>query len=70
MKPLPCPFCGDINGEVQQTSTFRWRAWVCGCGVVGPDVRIQTLGEGTKEQWEEAAALEAVKAWNTRVPLN
>lgn len=66
MTPLPCPFCGETSGVVAQTGTFRWRAWVCGCGVVGPEIRIQTLGEGTQAEWEAAATLRAIEAWNER----
>jgi hypothetical protein len=64
----PCPWCGSREGEVLQPpgSTFRWRAWVCGCGVVGPEIRIQTLGEGTREEWEAAARKEALRAWDER----
>lgn len=66
MEPKPCPFCGATDGSVQQTSTFRWRAYICSCGVVGPEVRIQTVGEGTQEDWEAAARDQAIEAWNER----
>lgn len=66
---IPCPFCGSTNVAVEETSTFRWRAPVCQvCGTVGPEVRIQTMGDGTKEEWEEAARIAAIKAWNDRAP--
>jgi hypothetical protein len=66
MKADPCPFCGGTGGSVQEGSTFRWRAYMCDCGVVGPEVRIQTMGEGTREQWEIAGREAAIKEWNTR----
>lgn len=69
MTPLPCPFCGETSGAVAQTSTFRWRAWICGCGVVGPEIRIQTMGDGTPEEWEAAASIHAIEAWNTRITV-
>lgn len=65
-EPLPCPFCGETSGEVVETSTFRWRAWTCSCGVVGPEIRKQTMGEGTQEEWEAKAREDAIKEWNTR----
>lgn len=67
MIPLPCPFCGDTSVHVCEGSTFRWRVAVCGgCGAIGPEVRIQTLGDGTREEWEQAAHASAIAAWNDR----
>ena len=51
--------------------TFRWRRMACGgCGALGPDVRIQTAGNGTSEQWEAAALEEATAEWNRRAPVD
>jgi len=67
MTPLPCPWCGETSGDVVQTSTFRWRAYTCGCcGVVGPEIRVQTMGNGSPDDWEAAGRRDAIKAWNTR----
>jgi Lar family restriction alleviation protein len=67
---IPCPFCGSTNISVVETSTFRWRAPECQeCGAVGPEVRIQTMGDGTKEEWEEAASIAAIQVWNDRAMI-
>lgn len=66
--PLPCPFCGHVGVDIVETSTFRWRAAQCrACGVIGPEVRIKTVGDGTKEEWEARAAERAIEEWNRRV---
>ena len=63
----PCPFCGEININIVEGDTFRWRRVECRtCGVLGPEVRIQTLGAGTRDEWEQAGEVEAIKEWNTR----
>lgn len=62
----PCPWCGGVDGEVLETSTFRWRAYICSCGVVGPEIRIQTMGEGTPAQREADARVNAIAEWNRR----
>jgi hypothetical protein len=66
----PCPFCGQhIALEVQEGSTFRWRKRVCkACGAEGPEVRCQTLGEGTPAEWRVAAIARAIEEWNVRAP--
>ena len=65
--PLPCPFCGCKDIAVVEGSTFRWRLAQCnGCGAQGPDVRIQTSGSGTKEEWEQSALDGALTEWNRR----
>jgi Lar family restriction alleviation protein len=65
--PLPCPFCGGGNIAVEEGSTFRWRKPVCtGCGAEGPEVRAQTMGYGTKKEWEAQAYADAIEVWNTR----
>ncbi len=58
---MPCPFCGDtktLRFEVDQNQGTIWGRVVCGCGVLGPDVRTQYKETG----WEP----EAAKEWNTR----
>ena len=63
----PCPFCGGHSVAVVEGDTFRWRLAQCqDCGAQAPDVRIQTMGEGTREQWEAAAHRAALDAWNMR----
>lgn len=67
MTPLHCPFCGHTDVQVVEGSTFRWRVAACeNCGARAGEVRIQTLGEGTLEQWEIAARESALVEWNTR----
>ena len=66
-EPKPCPFCGHVGVDIVETSTFRWRAAECrACGVIGPEVRIKTIGDGTKEEWEADAAEKAIEEWNKR----
>ncbi len=67
MTPLPCPFCGSQHVAVIEGDTFRWRLARCGnCGAQAGDVRIQTMGEGTKEAWERQAEQHAIAEWNRR----
>lgn len=67
LKPLPCPFCGETKVIVRETSTFRWVAAICeNCGAQAGETRKQTLGEGTKEEWDKNAEADAIKEWNTR----
>jgi formate dehydrogenase maturation protein FdhE len=62
-----CPFCGSDAIDVKEASSFRWRAAYCGaCGAMGPEVRVQTLGEGHKETWEFEGRLAALREWNKR----
>jgi hypothetical protein len=64
---LPCPFCGAVGLEFGQGSTFRWITAECaGCGATTGETRIQTFGEGTREEWLTDARQDAIKAWNTR----
>jgi len=64
---MPCPFCGSHDVAVKEGETYRWRLMVCNCcGAAGPDVRIQTAGSGTHEEWERRAAVGAVAEWNKR----
>lgn len=64
---LPCPFCGGKSVSVEEGSTFRWVYASCDdCGAQCGEVRKQTMGEGTQEQWNAAAEVSAINAWNTR----
>jgi len=68
--PLPCPFCGHVGLDFCEGSTFRWLSYSCGgCGT-GNETRIQTLGEGTNEEWLDQAKRDAVEHWNTRVAID
>lgn len=65
---LPCPFCGH-QGTLQfsEGSTFRWIVGSCsGCGATRGETRVQTLGDGTQEEWMAAAKVGAIKSWNER----
>ena len=67
IEPLPCPFCGKVGVEIRETTTFRWRVAQCQhCGAQGSEIRVQTLGEGTKEEWEAQAREDAIEEWNRR----
>ena len=63
----PCPFCGGNEVSISEGSTFRWVRVECRCGVIGPEVRKQTAGSGTKEEWFCDAAARAIVEWNKRV---
>ena len=66
-KLLPCPFCGGRKVSVHEGSTFRWRFAACdNCGAQTGEVRCQTMGDGTKEEWEAQAKLYAIAEWNRR----
>ena len=63
----PCPWCGFVGVQVREGSSFRWMYAECdGCGVNGPEIRVQTLGEGTREQWWAKGKQDALDAWNLR----
>jgi len=67
MEAKPCPFCGHVGVSVIEASTFRWRVAQCnGCGAQCGEVRVQTMGEGNREEWERAVIAEAIAVWNTR----
>ncbi len=69
-KPLPCPFCGDTDVIVSQGITFRWKLMMCNtCAARGPEVRIQTTGEGHTEDWERKGNAVARAAWNRRAGI-
>lgn len=66
-EPLPCPFCGHIGVSIMEGSTFRWRYATCNeCGAQAPEIRIQTLGAGSKDEWEKQAVADAMVEWNRR----
>lgn len=68
--PLPCPFCSHVGLDFKEGSTFRWIIAECGgCGASRGETRIQTMGEGTKEEWMATAQADAIKEWNTREAL-
>ena len=65
--PKPCPFCGADLVETYGGSTFRWMYAGCAeCGAQAGEVRVQTLGDGDKEQWLAAARADALAEWNRR----
>lgn len=66
-----CPFCGFVGVDICQGTTFRWRYAQCnGCEARAGEVRIQTSGSGTREEWEQEARIQAIKEWNTRTEAN
>ena len=68
---LPCPFCGAAGLDFTEGSTFRWIVASCsGCGASIGETRIQTLGQGTKEEWMAIAQQDAIAAWNRRAALS
>ena len=66
---LPCPFCGSHDVQVVEGSTFRWLLVQCNCcAACGPDVRKQTAGSGTNEDWQRNGERAAIAEWNRRAP--
>jgi Lar family restriction alleviation protein len=66
--PLPCPFCGHPEIAVVEGSTFRWLLAECqSCGASGPEVRVQTIGPGSPDEWRQAGEADALSEWNTRI---
>jgi Lar family restriction alleviation protein len=64
---LPCPFCGFTGIDFTHPSTFRWITAECqNCGATCGEVRVQTIGDGTRAQWLEDAEKKAISAWNAR----
>lgn len=65
-----CPFCPleiETTVTVREGSTFRWRVAECDqCGARSGEVRMQTLGDGTVEEWYEQGDIKAIEVWNTR----
>ena len=63
----PCPFCGHTGIAIHEGSTFRWMVAECiECGATCGEVRVQTMGDGSPEEWKARAERAAVDAWNTR----
>ena len=70
MTLLPCPFCGETGVTVVEGSTFRWMFAACDhCGASCGEVRVQTHGDGTPEQWREQGKRDAIDEWNRRAPV-
>lgn len=66
----PCPFCGHVGLDFSVGSTYRWRVAECsGCGATTGEERIQTLGDGDPEAWEENAKQRLIAAWNRRTSI-
>jgi len=64
----PCPFCGYVGLDFHEGTTFRWLAAECGgCGATCGETRVQTIGQGTKDEWMQQAQADAIEVWNTRV---
>ena len=64
---LPCPFCGHVGLDFDDGSTFRWLLPSCSnCGATRGEVRIQTTGNGTPEDWRSEAERLGIEAWSTR----
>ena len=62
----PCPFCGGVGLDFSKGTTFRWLAYSCvDCGI-GSETRVQTMGDGSIEEWKAQAQADAVTAWNRR----
>ena len=67
LRPKPCPFCGSDNVDTREGSTFRWMLAECGeCGATGPEIRVQTLGDGTPDAWRYNAQRDALIEWDKR----
>jgi len=63
----PCPFCGYVGLDFHEGTTFRWLAAECGgCGATCGETRVQTIGQGTKDEWMQQAQADAIEVWNTR----
>lgn len=66
----PCPFCGAVGLDFGEGSTFRWITAECtGCGATTGETRIQTFGEGSRDEWLAVARNDAIAAWNRRASL-
>ena len=63
----PYPFCGGIGIAIRDGSTFRWVVAECiECGATCGEVRVQTMGDGSPEEWMAQAERAAVEAWDKR----
>ena len=62
-----CPFCRETGVTVREGSTFRWILVECNaCGATCGEVRVQTTGTGTPDEWMKEAIIRAIAVWNTR----
>lgn len=69
LTPKPCPFCGQEGVIIREGSTFRWLMVECSsCGAAGPEIRVQTLGPGSADEWRLAGERDAIEEWNRRRP--
>lgn len=63
----PCPFCGAKDVGVYEGYSYRWRVARCNCcGAQAGDVRVQTSGSGSRDEWESRARIGAMTEWNMR----
>jgi len=65
----PCPFCGCDEVEIYEGASFRWMCAGCvECGARAGEIRVQTLGPGTRDEWLAKAMADALAEWNNRRP--
>jgi hypothetical protein len=63
----PCPFCGHIGISLAEGTTYRWRVAECSeCGARCGEIRVQTSGAGTRQEWEAVGVVNAIEEWNKR----
>lgn len=65
MNILPCPFCGAVPDYENPTSFTqdanpKWASVICGCGVIGPDIRAGYASDF--KAWRDRA----IEEWNKR----
>lgn len=65
-----CPFCGHCGPlYIGDGSTFRWFIASCDeCGATRGETCLQTLFEGTWDEWLAKAKAQAIAEWNQRAP--
>lgn len=63
----PCPFCGSADVTVVEGESFRWLVATCNaCGARSSEIRKQTTGPGTPDDWMTIGIRLALREWNTR----
>jgi transcription elongation factor Elf1 len=63
----PCPFCGHVGISLAEGTTYRWRVAECSeCGARCGEIRVQTSGAGTRQEWEAVGVVNAIEEWNKR----
>ncbi len=63
-KPLPCPFCGDVNVSIDTTDEV-FRYVTCGfCGAHGPCCGSEDEDAEHGHDYAAAAERDAIAAWN------